>query len=142
MNLVEIDVIHAQACQAGIDRLQDVFAGQAALVGSGSHCLEHFGRHDRIVTLDAEGPQRPPEYQLALARRIDIGGIEEVDAQVQRLADDLETGLLRQHPLEAAAEAHAAQADSRDSHSGGAQPYVIHQSLHRRSFCTRSLLPT
>ncbi len=126
MDLVEIHIVEAQSSQAVVDRLEHVLARQPALVRSRAHRVEHLGGDDHSLALHAEFLQRPPEDLLALAFRVHVGRVEEVDSQIQRLAHDGKARLLGKHPVRTAAKAHAAQADSGDLQSGCAQPCVVH----------------
>src|SRR5205823_6639221 len=49
MNLVEVDVIHAEPAQAGVDLAHDCFARQAAAVRTGAHPAIYLGRNDHLV---------------------------------------------------------------------------------------------
>ena len=80
MDLVEIDVFEAEALQAGGDLIHDVAARQADRVRPRAHPPEHFGRDDDVLALHAEVTQRLPELDLRLAFRIDVGGVDEIDA--------------------------------------------------------------
>src|SRR5437667_286839 len=49
MDLVEVDVIHAEPVQAGVDLAHDCLARQAAAVRTGAHPAIYFGRDDHLV---------------------------------------------------------------------------------------------
>ncbi len=112
VDLVQIYVVQAEPTETGIDRLEDVLARQAALVRSRSHRVEQLGRNHHLLTLHAEAREGAPENLLALALGVDVGGVEEIDAEIERLAHDCQAGPLGKHPVGAAAEAHASQADT------------------------------
>ena len=50
MDLVEIDVVGAEAAQAVVDLTQDVLARKALTVRTGAHATAHFGRDDDFIT--------------------------------------------------------------------------------------------
>src|ERR1700678_3459701 len=81
MHLVQIDVIHLQAAQAGLDLRHDMPAREADLIGRDGLAHENisveadFGGDDQIFAPIAENA---PENFFRRARRINIGGIEEI----------------------------------------------------------------
>ena len=80
MALVEVDVIHAQAAQAGVALLHDVLAREAAVVGPLAHGEENLRRqHVRVAR---EVLERPADQLFSPAPAVLIGRVEEVDAQV------------------------------------------------------------
>ncbi|MEI9886311.1 MAG: hypothetical protein WDN08_07370 [Rhizomicrobium sp.] len=83
MALVEIDVIDPQPLQRGVDLLEDLRPRQP-LVGR-AHREEHLGRQDIRVA----GPrrQRLAEKRLGGAAAIDVGGIDEIDPQLEGAID-------------------------------------------------------
>ena len=87
MNLVEIDPIRAEALEAGFGGGDEVAAG-GALHGSGLvHGAAEFGGEDDALAVLAEDLAEDGFRTAALA--VDIGGIEEHDAQVDGLVNDL-----------------------------------------------------
>jgi hypothetical protein len=79
VDLVQIDVVGSQALETGVDRAEDVFAGQAALVGARAHLEKYFGRQYHLVAR-GEITQRFADDLLAAPIRVDIRGVKEVDA--------------------------------------------------------------
>src|SRR6185437_11354670 len=71
--------------------------------------------------------QPAAEDLLALAARIDVGGVEEVDPGLDRLAQDGQARVLVQRPVGHAAEAHAAEAEPRDLRSRRSHAHVFHR---------------
>jgi hypothetical protein len=127
VDLVEVDVIGAEALQAGVDGVHDVAARQPDRVGAAAGAPAGLGRHHHIL---APRAQRLAQDLLRAARRVDVGAVEEVDPRVQadahqpiglRLvgaADGLEHSL--------AAEGHGPEAELGDPQPGAAQPSIVH----------------
>ena len=112
MDLIEIDIVHLQPLQAGVDGLHDMLARQAHAIGTGIHREEQFGGDHHIVAI-AMRFDGPAQNFLAHARGIDIGRIEEINAQINGLAQQRLRGFVLQHPGPpfAGAIGHAAEAD-------------------------------
>jgi hypothetical protein len=127
MDLVEVDVLHVQPGQRGIDGRQDVLAGEAAPVLARRHRHEHLGGNDRLVTGQELGDQTPGG-DLAAAGRVRVGGVEEGHTPFGRSADDRLGVILADHPGTVAVvpEPHHAQAHPGDSQAGLAKVHVFH----------------
>ena len=129
MDLVEIDVVGAEPLQAGVDLGQDRLARQAGAVRPLAHAAVDLGRDHHLVA-PREVEQRAADDLFAGAVRIDVGGVEEVDAEVERLLDERPARRLAERPRVVAAlglaVAHAAQADARDVEAGAAELDVVH----------------
>ena len=83
MALVEVDVIRAQAVERGVDLLQHLLAGEALVLVVHREvelCREHVGVARPRFEHVAEERLRRPE-------RVDVGGVDEVDAGVERGVD-------------------------------------------------------
>ena len=83
VGLVDVDVVGPQPAQRAVDRLEDVLAGQAAVVGA----LRAGGPVDLGEDLQALPPlpgERLAEDALGLAVRVDVGGVERRDPGVER----------------------------------------------------------
>jgi hypothetical protein len=86
VDLVEIDVVGAEAAQAVVDLVEDRLARQAGAVGAGPHAVEHLGgEHDLVAP--GEVPDRAADDLLGGAVGIGVGRVEEIDAEVDRLLD-------------------------------------------------------
>ena len=83
MALIEIDMVDAQALQRAVDLLGDLRARQAAV--GGAHRKEHLGRQD--VRLARPARQNLAQEGLRRAAAVDIGGVDEVDAEVEGAID-------------------------------------------------------
>src|ERR1051326_5066283 len=93
------------------------------------HFAVYLSSDDDLVPI-GEVPQSPSENLLTRADRIDIGGIEKIDPQLQGFLDDRPAVFFIQYPLMnppcRVAEPHAAQADARYIHSGVSELRVVH----------------
>ena len=75
-----------QPAQAVLDLPDDPAARVAELVRVVAHRAVHLrGEHD-VVAPPAR--QRLPDDLLGLPARVDVGGVDEVDARVERAVDD------------------------------------------------------
>ena len=105
--LVEIDHVGLKALQGCIERAPDVVR-RPAVLGAVAHRLAPLARENDPV---APSLQHSPEERLAAAVvAVDVGGVEERDARVERSVDDAPRRLF----FEATAEVVAAEAD--DAH--------------------------
>src|SRR5690349_10995730 len=81
VNLVEIDPVGPEALQAALDGAHDVSAGEALLVRTRADLAAHLrGEHD-VFAARAEGLA---EDLLGLALGVDVSGVEEIDAALER----------------------------------------------------------
>ncbi len=88
MDLVEIDVVGLEAAEAILDRMVEVLATEALVVGVVAHRVEEFGGDDDFVAGDAEGLDGATEDFFADAEGVHVGGVEEVDAQFPGLGNE------------------------------------------------------
>jgi hypothetical protein len=72
--------------------------------------------------------ERLADDRLRLALRVDVGGVDEVDAGVERAVDDPDRRFVVGLPP--GAEHHRSQAERADLHSGASEAAVLH--VHRR----------
>ncbi len=80
VHLVKVDVVGAQAAQAGLAAGNDVVAGQPGVVRAAPHRHPHLGGHQHLVPA---ARQDLAQDFLGLAAGVDVGGIDEVDPGVQ-----------------------------------------------------------
>ena len=121
MDLVEVDVVDAEAPQRAVDRVEDVLARQAAavrVVGAPGRTPWWRARPRRARAMSL---QRPAHHLLAHAARVHVGGVEEVDAVLERALDEGAARRLVQHPRPPGRRAvgHGAEAEPRDLQAGG-----------------------
>jgi hypothetical protein len=113
---IEIDEVGAETFQAVVDLGEDRLARQAGAVRPRPHPAVDLGREHHVVTLD-EILQRAADDFLGCAVGIDIGGIEEIDAEIEGLLDQGAALFLVQRPGMRAtigdAVAHASDAEPR-----------------------------
>ena len=132
MDLVEVDVVELQAAQALLQRRDDVAARRAAHVRAGAGLAEDLGRDDDALARDLEVLQRLPGDLFRAAGRVHVGGVDEIDARVERAADDplglvlLQAADLAPHAFFAAAEGHGAEAELGDEEAGAAEGIELH----------------
>src|SRR5439155_2409370 len=87
MDLVEVDVIGAEAPQARVDLGHDRLARHAGAIGSRPHPAIDLGSDDDLVS-SGEILDRTPENLLAAAERIAVRRVEEIDPGVERTLDE------------------------------------------------------
>jgi hypothetical protein len=97
MDLVEVDEVGAEALQARVDLREDGLPRQAHAIGALVHPLVDLGRdHDLAAPRVVE--QRAADDLLARAGGVDVGGVEEVDAEVERLLQERSARRLAERP--------------------------------------------
>ena len=129
MDLVEVDPVRVQAAQGILDRAHDPAARVAAPVGILAHGVVELGGEDDLVA-PAAG-ERPADELLGLARPIHVGGVDEVDARVERTVDDLDGLVVVGVAL--GAEHHCAEAQLADRYAGASEWSKFHKSSFQLS---------
>src|SRR5688500_17164351 len=127
MQIPQIDSLHAEALQASVARCARVFgpsvdAPLLRLLASGDEAK--LGREHR---LRAPALQGAPNQPLVLVRTVDVGGVEEVCADVERAVDRRDRLLLvaLRTLAVALAHAHAAEADRKELRAVAAE-FAVH----------------
>jgi hypothetical protein len=125
VNLVQVDVIELQALEARLDAVHDVVARGTARVGGFRRRAEHLGGNHHLVTRHLQVFKREAGDLLGQALRVDIGGVDEIDARIDRAANEtLGIGLLQIADLPpdafAAAKRHGAETEFRNKQAGAA----------------------
>ena len=131
VDLVQVDVVELQPLQTGLDAVEDVAARCAAGVRAWRGLAEDLGRDDHVLARHLQILQRLAGDLLRHAPGVHIGGVDEVDAGVNRLAHEaLGVGLLQVTDLPpdgvGATEGHGAQAKLGDEQAGTAEGMVAH----------------
>ena len=106
----------------------------AVLAGHRPH--PHLRRDDVLLAHAEEPLEHAPRHDLALAAVVDVRGVEERDARLDRGTDDrLRIGLVeRPRPALVLAEAHHPEAEARDAQPRVAEVHVLHDlTLSRRA---------
>ena len=98
MDLVEVDVVGAEPAQAGVDLGHDRLARQAARRSGPSRIRPMHLGGDTTSSRLGEILQRAADDLLARAVGIDVGGVEEVDAELERALDERPALLLVERP--------------------------------------------
>jgi hypothetical protein len=131
VDLVEVDVIGLEAAEAGVDGVHDVAAGGADVVAAGAGAAEGLGGDDDLSAGDVQVFEGLTEGLFAFALGVDIGGIEEVDADVDGGLDELVgSGLVDgadgAEEASAAVEGHGAKTERGDEEAGVAEGLILH----------------
>ena len=122
VDLVEVDPVGVEPAQALLALADDPSARVAARVRVFAHRrVELGGEHD--VVAPAAG-QRLADDAFGLTRRVDVGGIDEVDAGVEGGVDDRHAVVLVL--VAPGPEHHRPEAQRADGHSGSSQRSVLH----------------
>ncbi len=129
MHLVEIEMVRLEAAEALFAGAPDVQSRQARLIGPGAHAAEDFrGEHHLLPPAAALGTPSPDDLfrdPFAHFPAVDVGRIEEVDAEVERPIHDGEAvrfGRVR-------AEVHGAQTEPADFQARAAEMHVLHGAV-------------
>ncbi|MNJ51255.1 hypothetical protein D3C77_465550 [compost metagenome] len=123
VQVIDIQVVGAQAGQAGLDGIEDMLAVQARAVRDtlGGTEADLAGQHPVM----AVARDRLTDDFLAVPGVVDIGGVDEVDALVPGLVDDQQgifgAGLFAEH--------HAAQGQGGYLQAAAAQWTVDHERV-------------
>src|SRR5215472_15225236 len=97
MDLVQVDVVHAQAAQRRVAGLDDVLASKAGAVGPLARRAADLGRHYQFVA-PAHLAQATSGDLLADAVGVHVRGVEEIDPALQRMLVVLACLLLFEDP--------------------------------------------
>ncbi len=98
MDLVEVYVVDPQPTQRIVDGLHDVLTRQATTVWPlANRKVDLGGQHHFIPA--GKVTQSPTGDFFADAKRVHIGRVKEVDAQLQRALDDRAALVFRQNPV-------------------------------------------
>jgi AcrR family transcriptional regulator len=122
VDLVEVDPVGLQPAQRVLDGLGDPAPRRAPVVGvRPQRQADLRGQHDVVApAVD----QRLADDLLRLARRVEVGGVEEVDPGVQRAVDDPD-GVVVIGVAERA-EHHRPEAQRGDGDAGASERSVVH----------------
>src|SRR5699024_4100810 len=121
-HLVEIDVLDAQAPQRILQSGAQVTSRDAQVVGARPHGGAGLGGEHDVLRLLGVGGQPATDDLLGDPGAVDVGGVEEVAADLDVGAHDLVGGRL----VGLFAEGHRAQGQRRDDGAAAAQKSVVH----------------
>src|SRR5262249_4876461 len=123
MQLVKVDPIGVEPLQARLDRVHDIAPRRPLELAPVVHRHAELAReHDRFALL-AENASEPLLRAAFVA--IAVGGVDEVDAELDRLFYDA----ARRRKIDAAAEVIAAEADDGHFERGAAKSALFHRRL-------------
>ncbi len=118
VHLVQVDVVGLQAFERTFHGLADVQGGEAVVIGPVAHAAVDLGGQDDLLAASAALGEPAPDDLFGDAfadlPAVDVGGVEEVDAEFEGLVHDGEGlffGGLR-------AEVHGAEAEAGDLAAG------------------------
>ena len=106
MDDVEVDIVSAEPLQRGVDRLHDMFAREALLVGARTHCVKDLGGQHDFVTPAREFLDRLACHALGFAERIHVGRVPEGDPGLVGLAVERAATALPAVPIHAISDRH------------------------------------
>ena len=124
MNLIKVDIVGPKATQGVFDGSREPASRAAALVGIVAHRRECLGGEHDVVS---PAFQRLADDLLGLALAVPVGGVDEVDAEVERPVDD--PGALVVIGIGQLSEHHRAKTVGADHYPGPAQRTVTHACL-------------
>lgn len=75
------------------NQLNSLFPGQTRVVRGLSTCPEELGGNDEIGTLEVELLDHTAHLELRLASRVNLGGVEHVDAGIEGGLNDVLDGV-------------------------------------------------
>src|SRR5262245_58689859 len=129
MQLVEVDIVSAEAAQRSIDRIEQALPRRALLPGMGTHPADCLGGDNEIVALALQpAPDdffRRPGKRGAATERIDVRRVDEVDAALCRLVKNgMRSCLFGLKP-----EGHGSKAKAGNGQAGAAELAILHLKL-------------
>ncbi len=127
MDLVEVDVVDVEPAERVGDAVEYVLARLAAAVGKIAH-LAVYLRGDHHLVAAGELLEQLAADLFGYAAAVDVGGVEEGDAEFDGAAHDRPSGVLVENPglPLGRAEAHHAQTEARYLEAAVAESRVIH----------------
>jgi hypothetical protein len=117
VDLVQVDVVGAEAGQRGVDLLHDRLARESGSAWAVMHLEEHLGGEDDLVSAGVL-LQCSPDDLFRAADAVNIGGIPEGDAEFDGLLEERLRLIVAEGPFAESArgvsEAHTAERDPAD----------------------------
>jgi hypothetical protein len=128
MHLVEVDLLEAEAAERIVERLAEMPARQADIVGAVAHRKAPLGGDDRLAGFGRARLQPASDDLFRLAGAVDVGGIDEIAAPGEIVVEQLVRGGL----VGLRAEGHGAEAIGGDDGPAGTELAIIHFFLLMR----------
>src|ERR1700722_13993069 len=134
VSLIEIDVVRSKTAQGLVEFVKNSFAGKTAPVWLVAHDAVNLGGNNNGFSARIR-TQETSNHLFAGARRIDVGGVKEIDAEIERLMQKRLALLLVESPGMAAGfdfprggrtVGHAAKTDTGDLEARLAEGEVVH----------------
>src|SRR5437899_3683263 len=101
VNLIQIHIIRAEAAEAVVDLSKDRLARKARAVWPFMHAAVHFRRKHDLFTL-RQVTQSATNNFLAGTVGVDVGGVEEIDAELERSREEWSGSFFAKTPWMAA----------------------------------------
>src|SRR6267154_3741114 len=124
MNLVKVDIVGLKATERVFDGSREPASRAATLVGIVAHRRESLGGEHDVVS---SAFQRLADDLFGFALAVPVGGVDEVDAEVERPVND--PGALVVIGIGQLSEHHRAKAVGADHYPGPAERAVTHACL-------------
>ena len=126
VDLVQVDVVRVEAPEALLALADDPPAGVAAHVRVGAHVAVHLRREHDVVapSLKCLGDDR-----FGLPGRVHVGGVDEVDAGIERRVDHVDRLVVV--GIAPRAEHHRPETEWAHRHAGTPERTLFHESLLR-----------
>src|SRR6266404_3526892 len=133
MDLVQVDMVGLQTAETGLHTVHNVAARSADVTPPTADAAIHLRRDHDILPRDVKVLQGLSENLLALALRVIVGRIKEVDAAVNRSLDQfislgLAHGADGLEDPSAVPECHGSEAESRNQETRIAKRCVFHDA--------------
>ena len=121
MDLIEVDPVGAQPAQTLLDLQHDVAARDTPIEHTARTRHEHLGCDHRLL---APSLECLADDLFRLPHAVAVGGVDEVDALVERAADDADAVVMV--GIAPAAERHGAEAEAGNLEAAAAEASVLH----------------
>jgi len=129
VHLVQVDVVDAQRCQAGVHALAQPLRARVADQAGIGHAQGALGSEHELVPVPGELiPKRFAEQSLGRAETVGVRGVEEVDAQLAGAADRRDGRVLIK-PAPVSAKLPSTEGDAGNHESAPAQRGGLHVAV-------------
>ena len=138
VDLVQVDEVGVEPLQRGVARFDDVLARQPEAVARAVvRAAVALRRNHYVVTIHADLAQRSPQHFFRGAVGVNVRGVEEIDAGVDRAGDERFRFTVFEHPVAPllGPVRHHAEADARHGDTRAAEVCVFHRSVPLLDYC-------